>query len=67
MKQSHVIEIVTESYEEEQYILHRFPDAWWYSRGSNIVFVLPVSEKNEITEAIEDYEKLKKRINKFFS
>ena len=31
MKHKLVTEIITESYEEEQYILMKFPDAWWYS------------------------------------
>jgi hypothetical protein len=60
MKYKQVIEIVTETYEEEQYILHKFPEAYWYSRGSNIVFALPAYEQNRVGEAIEDFERLKR-------
>ena len=42
MKYQRMIEIVTESYEEEQFILNKFPEACWYASGPkvNTVFYL---------------------------
>jgi len=60
MKKRQVIEIVTETYEEEQFIVSRFPEAWWECKGDNIVFILPLNLELEVMEALEEFEYLKK-------
>jgi len=58
-----VIEIVTESYEEEQFILNRFPEAWWIPQGkgeNGIIFYLPVSKEYKVQEAYNEYKERKR-------
>jgi len=64
MKHKLVIEIITESYEEEQYILMKFPDAWWYSgnsKGGNTVFYLPASSEEIVQEVITKWKEMKSK------
>ncbi len=58
MKYQRVVEIVTESYEEEQFILNKFPEACWYASGpkTNTVFYLPVSKEHAVQEAYNEYK-----------
>ena len=58
MKQKSVIQISTESYEEEQFILTRFPSAVWISlKPGKTLFHLPFAQYNEVLTTIEEWEK----------
>jgi hypothetical protein len=59
MKCRRVVEILTESYEEEQYILQKFPGLWWEIRGTNAIFYTTEERLDEINEAINEYERKK--------
>lgn len=62
MKMRKVIEIEVDSYNEEQYILEKFPEAVWISpagvSGGGTRFFLPESEEYgiEVEEAITEWE-----------
>jgi hypothetical protein len=60
MKQKEVIELKSESYMEEQFLLDRFPSAVWLNSGSSTTFYLLIEEKDSVMKAMkewEDYEK----------
>jgi len=60
MKHKEVIELRSESYMEEQFLLDRFPGITWINSGSSTTFYLPIEEKDSVLKAIkewEDYEK----------
>ncbi|MHA1700709.1 MAG: hypothetical protein ACTSWK_00430 [Promethearchaeota archaeon] len=52
MKVKRVIEIKTENYLEEAYILENFPQAVWFSCPGNTMFYLPEYLEDEINTAI---------------
>ena len=61
MKYTKIIKFTTESYEEEQFLLNRFPDAWWEQDSSgNVVFYIPESEEKLAKEVLNEYEERKK-------
>lgn len=60
MKHRHAFEVITESYEEEQFMLYNFPDAWWEIRGVNAVFVFPPDRESAVLESLQEFEQLKK-------
>ena len=64
MKHKLVMEIITESYEEEQYILMKFPESWWYSanpREGHTIFYLPASNEETVQEAITEWKEMKSK------
>ena len=57
MKLNHVIEIVTETYEEQQFILDKFPTAWWEVRSTNETrFYIPKKQGKRLQEVINEFE-----------
>ena len=61
MKYQRKIEIVTESYDEEQFILNKFPEAWWQVIDSDKTrFLVPVSKEHLVQEAYDEYKERKK-------
>jgi Ni,Fe-hydrogenase I cytochrome b subunit len=49
MKVRKVIEITTENYEEQSFILTKFPKAWWNVIGPNVVkFYLPLTNESDM-------------------
>jgi hypothetical protein len=57
MKHEVVIQLVSESRMEEHFLHDEFPDAVWTSNpGFNVVFYLPVSEEERVTEAIKKWK-----------
>jgi hypothetical protein len=60
MKCRRVVEILTESYEEQQFILEKFPGLWWEMRGENTVFYTTEERLEEINIAISEYERMSK-------
>ena len=60
MKYQRMVEIVTVTYEEQQFILNRFPDAWWYVVDVNTTkFYVPVSKEHLVQEAYNDFREKK--------
>ena len=45
MKHKKVIQVIAENYEEEQYMLETFPEAWWDDRSGKMVFSIPEAEE----------------------
>lgn len=62
MKHKQVIELVAETYEEEQFILNRFPDAYWYPSNAqgNTVFYISVENKNDVEKVVDEYNRIKR-------
>lgn len=59
MKYEVVIQLVSESYIEEHFILDEFPDATWTTNpGGNAIFYLPASEEERVSEALKKWERL---------
>jgi hypothetical protein len=56
-----VVEIIAETYEEQQFILEKFPGLWWEMRGENTVFYTTEERLYEVNEAISQYERSKKK------
>jgi len=56
MKRKLVIEIESESYMEEQFLLDRFPHAVWVNLGGKTIFYLPVEDKEESLKAMKEWE-----------
>ncbi len=64
MKVKKVVQIITETYAEQQAIVGRFPDAVWISVGGmlseQMLFYLPETKHHEIVEFMEEYKRLMK-------
>ena len=60
MKHKTVIQITAESYEEEQYLLNKFPEAWWDDRQGVTVFYVSELRDGEVRKAINEYKERKK-------
>ena len=52
MKYKPCYEVIADNYQEEQFILNRFPDAIWFITDNHVKFYIPKSAKNELVEAI---------------
>jgi len=56
MKAKKVIELVTETYSEQQFILSRFPEAYWNVTGKNrTIFYLPVSKEDLVEKTLKEW------------
>jgi len=60
MKRKVVIELKSESYMEEQYLLDKFPDSIWLKLGSNTRFYLDIDEKDSAIKAITEWKEIEK-------
>ncbi len=56
MKHKKVIQIIAETYYEEQYILLRFPEAWWDDRSGETVFSIPLEQEEQVHEVMKEYK-----------
>lgn len=56
MKYKTVIEVITESYAEEQYILSKFPNASWIPYIEKIIFYIPYSQYSEVVRALYEWK-----------
>ena len=56
MKQKKVIQVIAENYQEEQFMLTRFPDAWWDDRSGLMVFSISEDKEFEVQQAINEYK-----------
>jgi len=61
MKCRRVVEIITESYDEEQFIMEKFPGLWWEFRATNTIFYTTEDRLDEINEAINEFERKSKK------
>ena len=63
MKHKSVIQIITESYEEEQFILGKFPEAWWTTtqKVGHTTFYVSELREGEVKEAINEYKERSKK------
>ncbi len=60
MKRKVVIELESETYMEEQFLLDRFPDAVWLNFGGSTKFYVDVDEKERVLEAITKWKEMEK-------
>lgn len=60
MKHKLVIEIIAETYEEEQFLLNKFPSVWWDDRSGFTSFYVPESQKSEVVNVINEWKEMKK-------
>ena len=61
MKYQRVVEIISESYEEEQFLQREFPEAWFVIREDKVYFYVPVSKEYEVQEAYRQYQARSKK------
>ena len=59
MKHKIVIEVTAETYEEEQILMNKFPEAWWDDRSGLIVFYIPEEKADVVKEVINEYKERK--------
>lgn len=59
MKHKKVIQVITENYEEEQYMLFKFPESWWNDRFGRMMFSISLEQEEKVNEAIKEYKELK--------
>lgn len=59
MKIRKMVEIITDSFEEQQFILSRFPDSFWFVEGDNKTrFYISAMKQNEAIEALNEWKEL---------
>lgn len=61
MKINRIVQISTDTVEEEQFILNKFPEAWWVPTNVRGVttFNLPIQKEVLVREALNEYEERK--------
>ena len=59
MRQRAVIEIVAENYDEEQFLLKKFPDAVWLKIDEETRFFVPSRNIKEVGRALREFKNLK--------
>jgi len=52
MKRRVVIEVESESYMEEQFLIDKFPDAIWHNEGGNATFYISIDENERVLKAL---------------
>ena len=67
MKYRVVVEIVAEDLLEEQFILQKFPGAWWtkapgISSSAKTAFYVSGSEEDNVRKALAEYKQVKRRL-----
>ena len=60
MKRRVVIELESESYLEEQFLIDRFPDATWLNQGGNTTFYISIDDNDRVLKAITEWEEMEK-------
>lgn len=62
MKIRKMIEILTENYDEQQFVLERFPNAWWSVLDSNNTkFFVPENKINYVLESMRIWKEQRKQ------
>jgi len=62
MKSRSVIEIETETYEEEQFILARFPHTAWIKLSENTRFYVPTDQLTKVAEVMAEWSLAEKGV-----
>lgn len=57
MRMRSVIEIQTESYAEQQYIMTHLPEAVWIVLGEKTTFYMPYPQYEKVKKVIHEWEK----------
>ncbi len=60
MEYKEVIQLRSESYMEDQFLLDRFPSATWLNHRGSTTFYLSVDEKDSVLKAIKEWEEYEK-------
>ena len=61
MKYQRKVEIVTETYDEQQFIFNKFPEAWWnLVDDKNTIFLVPVAKEQLVQEAYNEFKERKR-------
>lgn len=60
MKRRVVIELESESYMEEQFLLDRFPDAVWLNMGGQTKFYMDIDDKERVLGAMTEWKEIEK-------
>jgi hypothetical protein len=60
MKRRLVIEVESESYLEEQFLLDQFPNAVWLNMGGQTRFYMDIDEKESVLEALTKWKEIEK-------
>lgn len=55
MKYRAVVEVETNSIEEEQFVLNRFPSALWIALEKRTKFYIPYHEYNEVKKTVNEW------------
>jgi hypothetical protein len=55
MKFKKMIDIMAESYEEEQFLLVKFPEVWWDDRSGVTHFYVEEMRINEVLEVLSEW------------
>ena len=55
MKFKKMIALQSESYEEEQFILNKFPDSVWINLDGGTTFYVPESKINEALHVLKEW------------
>ena len=56
MKHKKVLQVIAENYAEEQFMLNRFPEAWWDDRSGRMVFSISLEQEDQVNKAINEYK-----------
>lgn len=59
MRQRAVIEILAEDYDEEQFLLAKFPDSVWVKLEGGTRFYIPSTRIKEIGQALREFKNVK--------
>jgi len=63
MKYKMCYEVIADNYQEEQFLLSRFPDSIWFITESHVKFFIPKNKKQELIEAVGQWkEKVKQGV-----
>lgn len=55
MKLRRVVEVSTSEYNEQQFILARFPEAVWFAFGDGIRFYIDEEKIAEVVDAVDEF------------
>jgi len=60
MKVKRVVEVTTSSYQEEQFILSRFPESLWFPFYEKRKFYIDEDRFQEVVDAVEEFNERSK-------
>jgi hypothetical protein len=61
MKAKNVVQVITETYDEQQFILSRFPESFWFVEEEDRTrFYIPVGRQEEVYKTIIEWHERNK-------